>query len=559
MVGGSSSASAVGPVAFYRSAWYGLRGVRKASILGVVGFAFAVAGLFATGVLSPEYAGALSSVSTSTVAFATGVLFIVNGAPHKGQAGAAWSLIGLGLVTNAIGEAIYQFHPDGTKTLLADAFFLSVYPLMFTGALLLPHINGRRWERVQLTIDCIAGSIAVAAIAWIAFLGEALETQARSGGISDIINLLYPVGDTALLIAVLILATRRSAYQFDGRLVTLWMSLAISIAANSVYAIAIEQGTYRVGQRTDALWLLGFGLAAVTTLFLAGPQRYREIADRPVSLLTMIAPYTAVGVLFAATMREIGSNGSVLQFATAVVVALIIARQTVAIREVREVVEKQRTDLVAAISHELRTPLAAIGGFIEIMADDPDIEHSDRVEMVDMVRDQTRHLTRIVEDMIELSRDKLSSSTITHQPVDVAELVRSSLDLIPDLTLDVRIDLPEHLAMSGDEGRLRQILVNYLVNASRYGGGAIAIVGERKGAEVVLEVHDNGPGVAKKYEITIWDRFERGANTYLSAVQGSGLGLAIVRQLATAHGGTVGYRRSEILGGSCFWVSVPIR
>ncbi len=509
------------------------------------------------GVLDSDDARLAVPVLSVGAVFAIGVMFILNGWPHGGRARAGWSAIGLGILSFGAGEVLFQFGDSGT---LADAFYLAGYVIEFAGLMLLPHTSGRRWERLRLTIDSIAGAVSVAAIAWVTYLAGAMEAI-RNGGVDTVsaVPFLYPLGDTALLVALVILATRRSAYQFDGRLIALGCSLVLLVIGNGIYAVETSAGTYAPGSTAELIWLLAYGFGALTTRILASPPRLREVADRPQQLWTMVAPYSAVGILFFLTARDIERSGSLLQTTAAVVVALIIARQAVAIREVRDVVEKQRNDLVASISHELRTPLAAIGGFVEIMAEDPDIERTDRVEMVDMVRDQTRHLARIVEDMIELSRDKLASAAIHHEPVDVAEMVRSSLDLIPDLTLDVDIVVPDGLMMSGDESRLRQVLVNYLVNASRYGRGAIAIVGHQKGNEVTLEVHDNGPGVAKKYEITIWDRFERGANTYLSTVQGSGLGLAIVRQLAVAHGGAAGYRRSERLGGSCFWVSIPLR
>ena len=76
-------------------------------------------------------------------------------------------------------------------------------------------------------------------------------------------------------------------------------------------------------------------------------------------------------------------------------------------------------------------------------------------------------------------------------------------------------------------------------------------------SEAIIEVHDNGPGIPKKYEVTIWDRFERGPHTYLSKIQGSGLGLAIARQLVAAHHGHTGHHPSERLGGACFWLTLP--
>lgn len=76
--------------------------------------------------------------------------------------------------------------------------------------------------------------------------------------------------------------------------------------------------------------------------------------------------------------------------------------------------------------------------------------------------------------------------------------------------------------------------------------------------DLTIEVHDDGPGVPTKYELVIWNRFERGPRRLDSRVPGSGNGLAIVTKVAKAHGGTAGYRRSEILGGACFFLSIPL-
>lgn len=80
-----------------------------------------------------------------------------------------------------------------------------------------------------------------------------------------------------------------------------------------------------------------------------------------------------------------------------------------------------------------------------------------------------------------------------------------------------------------------------------------------QGGALVIEVHDAGPGVPKRHELVIWDRFERGPNRYNASVPGTGIGLAVVAAIAEAHGGSVGYRRSEALGGGCFWIELPGR
>jgi two-component system, OmpR family, sensor histidine kinase BaeS len=248
-----------------------------------------------------------------------------------------------------------------------------------------------------------------------------------------------------------------------------------------------------------------------------------------------------------------------LQAATTIVGLVIILRQGVAIRETREIVERQRNDLVASISHELRTPLTAMSGFMEILAEEPDLAVDERTEMIAIVNTQTQHLTRIVGDLVEVARDKLQAVKLKPVLLPVDAVAASAVDLVTksEGAVAVTIDVEPGLTLVADRDRLHQVLVNFLTNAFRYGRGQVHLVARAERSSVVIEVHDNGPGVHKKYELTVWDRFQRGSHTFLSEVQGSGLGLAIARQLVNAHNGHTGYRRSEVLGGACFWLSIP--
>jgi two-component system sensor histidine kinase RstB len=96
-------------------------------------------------------------------------------------------------------------------------------------------------------------------------------------------------------------------------------------------------------------------------------------------------------------------------------------------------------------------------------------------------------------------------------------------------------------------------------NAIRYGGGRVDVVARVEQGTVIIEVHDDGPGVPTKHEFTIWEQFERGAHRLDATRPGSGIGLAIVRAVARAHGGRTGYSRSDRLGGACFSVILPRR
>jgi signal transduction histidine kinase len=476
----------------------------------------------------------------------------------------AWALIGLGILGWGIGEIIWVYYSGWLDLEVpypgwADVFYVGAYPLVFAGVLMLPHVHARKWERVRLSLDTLAGTVAVSAITWTFYLRDAVYLDPEANLLENFINLAYPVGDLILLVGLLVLATRRSQYQFDGRLLMLALATLLTTFADIVYVFQIEAGTYVDGGRLDAMWLAAYGLYAIAAVLVSGPVRLREQSDLPARLWPMIAPYTAVAILFAITMGELGGQATMLQVATAVVGLLIIVRQGVAIRETREVVEKQRNDLVASISHELRTPLTAMSGFTEILDTEPDLDPDERAEMISIVNAQTNHLTRIVGDLVEVARNKLEGTALTYSTTDAAGLVESAIAMLTGgSNARINTSIQPGLTVTGDVDRLRQVLVNFLTNADRYGNGTVEVHAHTgDDSQTVIEVHDNGPGIPKKYEVTIWDRFERGAHTYLSRVQGSGLGLAIARQLVNAHGGHTGHRSSDRLGGACFWLSIP--
>ena len=474
-------------------------------------------------------------------------------------------MIGLGIFFWGIGELIWVAYSGMLRVEVpypgwADVFYVGAYPFIFAGVLMLPHMHTRKWERVRLSLDALAGTVAVAAIMWTFYLRDAIYLDPEAGLLENSINLAYPVGDVILLVGLVVLATRRSKYQFDGRLLLLALATLLTTVADIAYVFQSEAGTYVDGGRLDALWLLDYGLYAAAALLVAGPPRFRAQADRPSRFLAMIAPYGAVVVLLALTLSELRSQSTVLQAATALVGLLIILRQGVAIRETREVIERQRNDLVASISHELRTPLTAMAGFTEIVLEDNSMDQTERAELLSIVKDQTDHLSRIVGDLVEVARDNLSTTDLSYSTIDATTLVESAVDIAGNDSphSSIAAMLSPDLAITGDADRLRQVLVNFLTNAIRYGGGSVEVrVAENLRGDVTVEVHDDGPGIPKKHELTIWDRFDRGPQTYMSATQGSGLGLSIARQLIAAHGGQTGHRRSELLGGACFWFELP--
>ncbi len=548
----------------WRAAWAQLSYALRAFWLLVVGACLIGALVMGFQVGSEDFIFGVTNWTFAIGPIGAGLLLVAAALRRKETGTAAWTLIGVGVAAWGVGELIWIYYSwfldvDVPYPGLADVFYVAAYPVIFIGILMLPHMQVRKWERARLTLDALAGTMALSAIVWTFYLKDAIYLDSEAGILENVINLAYPVGDLILLVALMILATRRSQLQFDGRLLLVSAGMLVTALADMAYVFQVEADTYFEGGRLDAAWLLGYGLFAIAALMVAGPTVLREQADRPGRIWPMVAPYSAIAVLFALTMGELGEQATILQVATAVVGLIVIARQGVAIKETRDVVEKQRNDLVASISHELRTPLTAMSGFTDILDFDPDLPRDDRVEMISIVNAQTKHLSRIVGDLVEVARDKLGTTKLTYSTIPASELIDSAVGMLTNGASMAQISahVEPGLTVLGDVDRLRQVLVNYLTNAGRYGNGVVEVRAYRAGGETTIEVHDNGPGIPKKYEVTIWDRFERGPHTYLSAVQGSGLGLSIARQLVVAHDGHTGHKVSERLGGACFWLTVP--
>ena len=256
---------------------------------------------------------------------------------------------------------------------------------------------------------------------------------------------------------------------------------------------------------------------------------------------------------------NLDTGDRLLLTATFLVAILVIARQALAIREDRVLIEQQRTDLVSSISHELRTPLTAMLGFLSILHYNEVSGPGERAELIEVVHHQANYLARIVQDLLLLADGDPSGMSLTITEVNVGGTISHALNATSIDHDCVVVDVPKRLIAHVDAERLEQILVNLITNADRYGGNACLIKAFAHGGALVVEVHDSGPGVPKKHELVIWERFERGPNRYNSLVPGTGIGLAVVRAIVEAHGGKAGYRRSDQLGGGCFWVELPGR
>jgi signal transduction histidine kinase len=219
-----------------------------------------------------------------------------------------------------------------------------------------------------------------------------------------------------------------------------------------------------------------------------------------------------------------------------------------------------RSDFVSSVSHELRTPLAQIRLFSETLLLNRVRSPAEGRRALEIIQQESRRLTHLVDNVLFFSRgergvERLSAAPLPLAPL-VSELVEAFVPLARSARSDVRVVIHDAVEALVDPGAFRQILLNLLDNAVKYGRPDQTILVEvaRRGALAVVTVADEGPGVPREARARIWAPYARLATAETSAVAGTGIGLAVVRQLVELHRGSVGIEDAPG-GGARFTVS----
>ncbi|MYS24697.1 two-component system, OmpR family, sensor histidine kinase MtrB [Streptomyces sp. DvalAA-14] len=225
--------------------------------------------------------------------------------------------------------------------------------------------------------------------------------------------------------------------------------------------------------------------------------------------------------------------------------------------------EAQARRFVADVSHELRTPLAAMSAVTDVL--DDEAAHLDRVtaDAVRLISGETVRLSRLVNDLMEISRFDAGAAELNLDEIDLAESVRRTLASRGwQQQVETRLPAPGALRTRVDPRRLDVVVANLVGNALRHGAPPVVVsAGVReerpRGAWVVIEVADSGPGITEADMPHIFERFYK-ADTTRTRSESSGLGLAITAENVTLHGGRI-RARNRPGGGSVFTVEFPLR
>jgi signal transduction histidine kinase/ActR/RegA family two-component response regulator len=243
------------------------------------------------------------------------------------------------------------------------------------------------------------------------------------------------------------------------------------------------------------------------------------------------------------------------------------ARQRTAVRESEaarsdaEAASRAKDEFLAMLGHELRNPLAPIQTALQLMRLKGDT-FAERERTV--IERQVRHLTRLVDDLLDVSRIAQGKVDLRRERIGLADVIAKAIEQASPLIEQRRHALEVHvtregLDVDGDPVRLAQIVANLLTNAAKYTepGGLIRLVGERSGDQVIVRVRDTGIGISADMLPRVFDLFAQERQGVERSQGGLGLGLSIVRSLTQMHGGAASAHSEGLGHGSEFVIRLP--
>jgi signal transduction histidine kinase len=312
-------------------------------------------------------------------------------------------------------------------------------------------------------------------------------------------------------------------------------------------------------------------LVSATVLDLDGHLLYRSAAQGP-------SPFTAqvtIGELGGLTARAALRPRAIERLAVGTMprsrlplllglLALTAGMVVVTLLQLRREQElaRLRSNFISSVSHELRTPLSQILLFAETLSLGRVRSERERRSAADVIVQEARRLVHLVENVLHFSRAERRMARLAPEPITLApyvrEIVESWLPLAQAADVAVRTELDASVIARADRAALRQMLLNLLDNAVKYGpaGQTVTVGLAAAGDRARIWVDDEGPGIPAEARAQVWEPFYRMERDVNSATAGSGIGLFVVRELAGPQGGRA-WVEAAPGGGARFIIELP--
>ena len=295
-------------------------------------------------------------------------------------------------------------------------------------------------------------------------------------------------------------------------------------------------------------------------LFL-GPQRSREYTARDVHVLETISDELAIAIQNAVSLQDVKEINATLQ-----------ERIEVATKELRESndqlqrLDEAKDEFVSMASHQLRTPLTSVKGYISMVleGDVGRISPSQR-QLLSEAFTSSERMVHLINDFLNVSRLQTGKFMVDRREIDLGKVVGQEVDSLGTTadahSLKIRYRQPSHFpTLYIDEGKIRQVIMNFIDNAIYYSraGSAITVKLYVEAGEAILEVHDTGIGVPKSERAHLFTKFFRATNARKQRPDGTGVGLFLAKKVIDAHGGRVLFDSTEG-EGSVFGFRLPVK
>jgi signal transduction histidine kinase len=502
----------------------------------------------------------------------------------------------------------YQNNPTPS---LADPLYLSFYPLMAAGLVLLPQAPLNRGERLRAIVDGAIIAGALLSLSFFYLIGPTYLAGATTP-LALYVLVAYPVGDFILVATLVILVMRGVQTAYRPVFLFLAIGMILFVYADSTFDLQSLQNVYAPGALiVDPFWVAGELIMLLAPRYLLVHRDQQDAGQGWLSRFTfarptflpgglgrLVIPYIPVAVLFVLLWRNQPSVGPksffpALEILALLVVVLIITRQVLTVRELlisqaatarAQQLDALKDQFITSVNHELRTPIMTMQGYIELLGElQNQVNADERTSMLNRARQANGALVHLVRSILDTRRIDQGADEFVPVPVPLrAALYAAATITNPNrgnaVPRELRVDVPEDLVISGEPVRLEQVFTNLLSNAVKYSapGTPVEITAHlvhpprsrlpvwrresaQKRALVELTIRDYGLGIPPDQIPLLFRRFVRLPRDLGSRTLGTGLGLYLCRVYVEAMGGSIWVESTGVEGeGSTFHIRLPL-